>query len=492
MSKLVIVSNRLPIVAYRDKGDQWLFKPGSGGLVTALGPVLRDRGGLWIGWLGTTASEGLLKSMRKGEKESGYSLWSVELTRKEIEKYYHGFANEILWPLFHDIVSRCNFDPTYWDVDRRVNRKFADQIAANTDADDYVWVQDYHLALIADELKRIGVKRKTGFFLHIPFPPLDIFLKLPWRAEILLGLLEYELIGFQTMRDRRNFIQCIKTLLPGVRMSGAGQVSQAVIGSRTIRIGAFPISIDYREFETQSKSEEVARQAWIIHANLPRRQLIIGIDRLDYTKGIPNRLYALDRAFRKYPNLKRRITLVQIVVPSRTEVPEYQELRREIEELVGRINGRYTEVGWAPINYQFRSLTRTELLGYYRTSEIAMVTPLKDGMNLVAKEYCTCNIEGNGVLILSEFAGAAAQFQDYALMVNPYDIDGMADAIFQAYFMSPEERRTRMNRLRRSVQKQNILGWVNSFLKAGISRDLNDIFFCGIISSQYPSGSSMK
>lgn len=474
MSKLVIVSNRLPVVAYRDETDRWRFKPGSGGLIRALSPVLRDRGGLWIGWSGTEGSIDLQKSLRKGEEESGYSLRTVDLSREEVEKYYYGFSNEILWPLFHDLVSRCNFNPDYWDIYRQVNRKFAEQIAANTGEDDYIWIQDYHLVLVADELRRMGVKRRIGYFLHIPFPPLDIFLKLPWRSEVLHGLLEYDLIGFQTMRDRRNFIQCLRALNPVARMSGTGHVSEAVIGRRTIRIGAFPISIDYKEFENLSKSEAVAKQAWIIHANLPDRDLIVGIDRLDYTKGIPNRLNALDRAFIKYPVLKRKITLIQVVVPSRTEVPEYQELRREIEELVGRINGRYTEVGWAPINYQFRTLTRTELLGYYRTSEIALVTPLKDGMNLVAKEYCTCNIEENGVLILSEFAGAAAQFQNYALMVNPYDVDGMADAIFRAYNMSPEERKARMSRMRRLVQKHNILRWVNSFLKAGISRDLND------------------
>ena len=474
MSKLVIVSNRLPVVAYRDDKDQWQYKSGSGGLVRALSPVLRDRGGLWIGWLGIEGSTETQKSLRRGEEESGYSLRTVDLTRKEVEKYYHGFSNEILWPLFHDLVARCNFNPTYWDTYRQVNRKFAKKIAANTEDDDYIWVQDYHLVLVADELKRIGVKRRTGYFLHVPFPPLDIFLKLPWRSEVLHGLLEYDLIGFQTMRDRRNFIQCLRALNLVARMSGSGHVSEALIGSRTIRVGVFPVSIDYNDFETQAKSEAVAKQAWIIHANLPERNLIIGIDRLDYTKGIPNRLYALDRAFKKYPMIKRKITLVQVVVPSRTEVPEYQELRREIEELVGRINGRYTEVGWAPINYQFRALTRTELLGYYRTSEIALVTPLKDGMNLVSKEYCTCNIEENGVLILSEFAGAAAQFQNNALMVNPYDVDGMADAIFRAYNMSPEERKLRMSRMRRSVQKHNILRWVNSFLKAGLSRDLSD------------------
>ena len=474
MSKLVIVSNRLPVIAYRDSEEQWQFKPGAGGLVSALSPVLRDRGGLWIGWMGIEGSGGLPKSLRRGEEESGYSLCTVNLTRKEVEKYYYGFSNEILWPLFHDLVSRCNFNPAYWDTYRQVNRKFAKQIAEKTGNDDYIWVQDYHLVLVAEELKRIGVKRRTGYFLHIPFPSLDVFLKLPWRSEVLHGLLEYDLIGFQTMRDRRNFIQCLRTLYPAVRMSGTGHVSEAVFGDRTIRIGAFPISIDYRDFEAKAKSEEVAKQAWIIHANLPERNLIIGIDRLDYTKGIPNRLYALERAFQIYPMLKRKITLVQVVVPSRTEVPEYQELRKEIEELVGRINGRYTEVGWAPINYQFRALTRIELLGYYRTSEIALVTPLKDGMNLVSKEYCTCNIEENGVLILSEFAGAAAQFQNYALMVNPYDVDGMADAIFRAYKMSREERKARMSRLRRLVQKHNILRWVNSFLKAGISRDLND------------------
>jgi len=476
--RLAVISNRLPIVVTKLVADSWSVDPGSGGLVTAMGPVLRDRGGIWIGWLGASSEDlpeqdYVDKLISKGASDTGYSLRTVPLTKDEVDKYYYGFSNEILWPLFHDLFSHCNFDPTYWDVYQKVNNKFSRAIIEYTKDDDYVWVHDYHLILVARELRRMGIYRRTGFYLHIPFPPLDIFLKLPWRFEILESLLEYDLIGFQTVRDRRNFIGCVRALL-GHKVAGRGQINSIIMPDREVRVGAFPISIDFNEFAGFAATQDVADQAWIVHANLPKRQLILGVDRLDYTKGIPHRLLAFDNALARYPQLRRKVTLLQVVVPSRGDVDEYERLKQEIERLVGEINGRYTEVGWTPIHYIFRMLSREELVAYYRTSEIALVTPLKDGMNLVAKEYCACSVDGDGVLILSEFAGAAAQLYQNAILVNPYDREGVADAIYLAFTMDQEQRQTRMRRMRRSIQNNNILTWVNSFLRAGISKELND------------------
>ncbi|MCE5274153.1 MAG: trehalose-6-phosphate synthase [Syntrophaceae bacterium] len=476
--RLAVISNRLPIVLKREKRGKWVTEPGSGGLVTALGPVLRNREGLWIGWVGTneeeTPSGPLLNDLlSRGTRETGYSLKPVNLTREEVGKYYHGFSNEILWPLFHDLFSHCNFDPCYWEAYQGVNNKFARAVIENTQESDYVWVHDYQLILVGRELKRLGITRQAGFFLHIPFPPLDIFLKLPWRFEILEALMEYDLIGFQTTRDLRNFIGCVRALLD-YQVKGTKYLNSIIHHDREVIVGAFPISIDYREFADLARTEEVAEKAWIIHANIPEQQLILGVDRLDYTKGIPERLRAFGHALACYPDMRGHISLIQVVVPSRTGVEEYEKLKQEIERIVGEINGRYTDIGWTPIHYIYRSLSRTELVAYYKTCEIALITPLKDGMNLIAKEYCASNIEEKGVLILSEFAGAASQLHQNVILVNPYDRQRTADAIHSAFVMDLEQRRSRMRRLRRSIQRHNVIDWVNTFLRAGISKDLRD------------------
>ncbi|MBD3170329.1 MAG: trehalose-6-phosphate synthase [candidate division Zixibacteria bacterium] len=478
-SRLIIVSNRLPIVLDKDDRGAWTVKTGSGGLVTALAPVLRNRGGLWIGWPGVTDQDTceLDEVIARETQGAGYTFKTVNLTDEEEDKFYRGFANEIVWPLFHDFMSYCVFNPEYWETYKRVNSKFADKILENAVGDDFVWVHDYHLMYVAREIRKRGIKSKLAFYLHIPFPPLDIFVRLPWRFQILYALLDYDLIGFQTLRDRRNFIQCVRTLLKDVKISGGkGQVASARWNNREIGIGAFPISIDYKEFEILAESQQVGEAAWYIHEELPERQIILGVDRLDYTKGIPERIRAFARALRRYPELKEaRTTLVQVVVPSRRDIPKYIALKEEIEGLVGRINGEFTEAGYTPIHYIYRGLNRVELLAYYRTCEIALITPLKDGMNLVAKEFCASDIEEHGVLILSEFAGTAAQLSIGALMVNPHDIDGVADAIYEAFKMPDSERRSRMHKLRRSVRRNNIFLWVDSFLQSAISRS-RDIF----------------
>lgn len=473
--RLIIVSNRLPVVFEREDGAL-RSRPGSGGLVTALAPVLRGRGGTWVGWSGLPDSdqEDVEQVLNDASQPSGYALHAVPLTSEDLDLYYHGFSNEILWPLFHDLQSQCNFDPAYWHAYRSVNKTFADHVAAIAQSDDFIWIHDYHLMLVASALRERSVKNPMGFFLHIPFPSPDIFLKLPWRFQILNAMLDFDLIGFQTMRDKRNFVECVHMLLPKVPARNIGGFHLLRHADRNVRAGAFPISIDFGEFERRAMSKEVAESAWYIHEALPDRQIILGIDRLDYTKGIPSRLEAFRNALRRHPDMLQNITLVQIVVPSRVDIPKYNDLKVEIERLVSEINGEFTRSGWVPIHYIFRHLTRGELLGYYRTAEIALITPIKDGMNLVAKEYIACNIERNGVLILSEFAGAVAQLHRDALLVNPYDIDGMSDALYQAFTMTSEERRSRMRRLRATVKRHNIYRWVESYLEAAVSRHLYD------------------
>ncbi len=436
-----------------------------GGLVTALEPVLRQKGGLWIGWPGVYEDGGLEQALAAKGVEAGYALKGVNLTEEEVGDYYYGFSNEILWPLFHDLQNLCNFDPAYWNVYKEVNAKFAQVIARNVSRLDYIWVQDYHLLLVAKELRNLKVRNKTGFFLHTPFPPLDIFLKLPWRRQVLQAMMEYDLLGFQTARDRNNFLQCVESLIKGVQHDARRQVSTIARPERELKVGSFPISIDFGQFARDASQELVAQRAWDLCQAVPDRQIILGVDRLDYSKGLPQKLQAFRYALEQYTDLQEKVTLVQVVVPSREDIPEYQELREEVEGLVSEINGRFSRWAWVPVHYMYRNLPRMELLAYYRAAAIALVTPLKDGMNLVAKEYCAANVDRNGVLILSEFAGAAVQLRGGSLLVNPYDVESTAQAIYQAFIMNTNERRSRMKRLRSSIRARDIYWWVDFFLR---------------------------
>ena len=319
---------------------------------------------------------------------------------------------------------------------------------------------------LAGRLRELGVNNPVGFFLHIPFPAPDIFLKLPWRLEVLESLLDYNLIGFQTPRDRANFLDCVRALVPHAkvrRCRGGHVVEQA---GRFAQVGVYPIGIDFKSFARDAADPQVAERVRAIHAEWPGVRIIVGVDRLDYTKGILERLKAYRLALQRYPELRRKVTLLQVVVPSREAVPEYQDLKAEIERLVAQIDGEFTEPGWVPVHYIFREVERNDLLAYYRAAEVGFITPLKDGMNLVAKEYCACQTEGDGVLILSEFAGAAFQLGGGAVLVNPYDLDRMAEALFRAVNMSPAERAPAMHRLRRSIARQDVYWWADEFLKA--------------------------
>jgi trehalose 6-phosphate synthase/phosphatase len=473
--RLIVVSNRLPYVLEKQNGDKWTLRPGSGGLVSALLPVLRDRGGVWIGWPGPAKDvPDIAAIFREASRGAGYTLKPLSLTQEEVDNYYHGYSNECVWPLFHDFQSRCQFNPEYWHAYVKVNRKFAEALASDCDADDFVWVHDYQLMDVAHHVRETTCSADLAFFLHVPFPPPDIFMKLPERHVVLTSLLAYDLVGFQTQRDRRNFVQCIRTLMKNARVRREGHLHVVKLEDREMRVGDFPIGIDAATFAARAATPEVEGRLQAIQARFAGRQIVLGLDRLDYTKGIPERLRAFANLLERFPEVRGRIHLFQVVVPSRVGISKYDELKLEIERLVGEINGRYSEVGWVPVHYFFRSLSQTELLAFYRAASIALVTPLKDGMNLVAKEFCACSLEEDSVLILSQFAGAAAQLGRSAMVVNPYDVEQTADTIYNAFRMAGGERRYRMRRLRQNVRTQDVFWWVDSFMRAAIDKELRD------------------
>jgi trehalose 6-phosphate synthase/phosphatase len=464
IQRLIIVSNRLPVVVERE-GEEWKLKPGSGGLVTALGPVLKEQGGLWIGWPGSDEDAPYGEIFRSAREKIGYDISPVSLSSEEVAGYYYGCSNETFWPLFHGLLGRAVFDRGDWETYRAVNRKFADRVLEKTGEDDFVWVQDYQLLLAGVAVRERRPAARLGFFLHIPFPSPDIFTRLPWREEILQGLLAYDLIGFQTRKDLRNFIQCVRALLPEATVGYRTPNSLVTFRDRTSIGGAFPIGIDFDRYRDLARSHQAAEGAWFLHEKFPEHKLVLGIDRLDYTKGIPQRLEAFEVFLEKHPELHTKISLIQVVVPSRMGVPEYQEMKRELDGLVGRINGDFTVLGWVPIHYIFGTLTPVELVAHYRSCEIALITPLNDGMNLVAKEYCASCIDNRGALVLSEFAGAARQLKKGAILANPYDTEGTAEAIYRAFTMSDEEKEKRMRYLRSQVRRHDVFRWVSSFLK---------------------------
>lgn len=465
--RLVVASNRLPLVLERTGGD-WDVEPGAGGLVTALTPVLRDRGGEWVGWPGIVdVDEADLEApLRRLSRDRGYDLVPVELTTEERDRYYYGFSNEILWPLLHELPTRYRFDPAYWDAYRQVNRKFAAVLHGRASEEDFVWVHDYHLMGVARGLRSEGREGPVGYFLHTPFPTRDLFLKLPWRRELLDGLLAYDLLGFQTVLDRDNFLATAAALRPEVSVEGSGAVIECRVEERSVRVGAFPISIDFAEFEDLASSEPVETKLEDLRRRFEGAAVVLGVDRLDYTKGIRHQLEAFRTLLRDHDELRGDVSLVQIVVPSREGIPEYSDLKTEIEQMVGQINGQFSRDGWVPVHYFYRALDRPELVAYYRRADVALVTPLKDGMNLVAKEYCAAQVDDRGALVLSEFAGAAAQLGEDALTVNPFDVSGTAETVRRALVMRPDEGEARMRRLRRSVREHDIYRWLEGFLDA--------------------------
>jgi len=436
MNRLILVSNRLPFALERTGTDEWIVTLSAGGLVNALGPVLRGRGGTWIGWPGV-AGDIPDAPFAEATRDAGYEVVPVALSEAEHDEFYYGYSNEVIWPLFHDLQNFCHFEPAFWETYKAVNERYAEAIARHCEPEDFIWVHDYHLMYVAQALRDRGVHAALTFFLHIPFPPFDIFAKLPQQQRLLRALLQFDLLGFQTRRDLRNFLQCVRHVMSEAKVLPGTGLQFIHLNGRKIRVGSFPIGIDFESFGKRAASEEVGQRVSELRAAFPGTQLILGVDRLDYSKGIPERLRAFRIALERYEDLRGRVVLIQNVVPSRVEIPRYHEFKDRIDRLVGDINGRFSTAIWLPVHYHFRHLDRDDLLAHYRACEIALVTPLKDGMNLVAKEYCACCVDkDDGVLILSQFAGAAEQLKPGAILVNPYDVEQVADAVFKVFCMS--------------------------------------------------------
>ena len=463
--RLICVSNRLP-VTIDPTTEPPSIRPSSGGLVTALSPVLKRSGGVWMGWTGQDreTSDGVRELLAEASVTLGFDLAPVNLSPEHVRGFYSGFSNQIIWPLFHDLQSRCNFDPDYWSAYLKVKDEFAFAIQDVVKEGDLIWVHDYHLMGLGRTLRDNGISNQCCYFLHIPFPPPDIFCKLPWRQEVIESLLRYDSVGVQTYRDLNNLADCIQ-LLTSYEVVRRQDFLTIKSESRETTIGTFPISIDFDEFEQPALTELVQLRAEEIRRDMGVEHLIVSVDRLDYTKGIPYRLRAFHRMLFKYPELARSVALMQVLVPSREEVTEYKQLKLEIEQLVSQTNGAFGQPGWVPIHHFFRSLSRDELIATYLAADVALVTPLKDGMNLVAKEFCAANFRENGVLVLSEFAGAAEELGEDAVLVNPYDFDGVADALKQALFLSVEERQVHMRKLREKVRRFDVFHWASTFLR---------------------------
>jgi trehalose 6-phosphate synthase/phosphatase len=408
-------------------------------------------------------------AVRRSRARRGLRHRAGGFNEGERDEFYYGYSNEVIWPLFHDLQDFCVFEPAFWQTYKAVNERYAEVIARHCQRNDFIWVHDYHLMYVAQALRDRDLRATLAFFLHIPFPPYDIFAKLPQQQRLLRALLQFDLLGFQTRRDLRNFLQCVRRVMPDAKVLPHGELHSVRFDKREIRVGRFPIGIDFESFEKGAMSEEITRRSRELRAAFPGCQLILGVDRLDYSKGIPERLQAFRNALERYEQLRGRVILIQVVVPSRVEIPKYHEFKDRIDRLVGDINGHFSTDAWLPVHYRFRSLDHDDLLTHYRACEIALVTPLKDGMNLVAKEYCACCIDQNGVLILSQFAGAAEELKSGALLVNPYDVEQVADTILKSFRMDHAQRSARMKRMRRVVRNENVFWWMESFLKAGSS-----------------------
>lgn len=463
---LVIAANRLPVdrVLHEDGSVQWRTSPG--GLVSAMEPVMRARHGAWVGWAGETGV-----SDEPFETEEGLTLHPVVLAPHELSGYYEGFSNTTLWPIYHDAITDPEFHRSWWATYRTVNERFAQSIAKIAAPNAMVWVHDYQLQLVPALLREMRPDVRIGWFNHIPFPPVELFAQLPWRAGLLRGLLGADFLGFQKGGDASNFVRACRTLI-GATSKGEVITWQGAdddhLGAapRTVRAAAVPISIDFTSLEDLAMTPDVRERAAQMRASLGDPKIVmLGVDRLDYTKGIRHRLRAISELLDDGAIDPREVSMVQVASPSRERVAAYQRLRSQVEGMVGRINGEYANIGQTPVHYLHHSYPREEMAALFQVADIMLVTPLRDGMNLVAKEYVAARHDLGGALVLSEFAGAAEELGS-AFTCNPHDIVGMKRTIMAAMHEDAGRRRRRMRTMRRRVRSHDVHAWASTYLDA--------------------------
>ena len=457
MQPITVISNRAPYQLKRKFG-QVVCEKNAGGLVSVLDEVMRQSGGAWIAWgeKGETPD-----SVGIPIENPRYSLRLVRLTEEEVQHYYYGFSNRIVWPLSHYFLDRCHFETEYWNGYQAVNQKFAKVYGERSSNREPVWIHDFHLTLLPGLLRRDHPDFPIGFFWHIPFPASPVFRILPWREEILRGILGSDLVGFHLPLHADHFLQCVEDVLkiPVDRQSGAIRYE-----GRLIRVSTFPVGVDFQRWDSLATQPALIEKALQLRQEVGTGHILLGVDRLDYTKGIRERLLAYERFLEKHAEFHGRVCMIQIAVPSRTRVDEYKSLRREIDEMIGRITGRFSTRKWIPLRYLYQSFDMEDIATYYVAADVALITPLRDGMNLVAKEYVACRRGEDGTLVLSEFTGAAGTLTE-AILVNPYNIEGLAETIRLALAMPEEEKKRRMRNLREKVRDQDVYWWCDSFLK---------------------------
>ncbi len=467
-SDFVVVANRLPVDLERLPDGTAVWKRSPGGLVTALEPLLRRRSGAWVGWPGVVDDDAEVDEDPVDQEDM--RLLPVRLSADDVAEYYEGFSNATLWPLYHDVIVKPIYHREWWDRYVEVNHRFAAATARAAARGGTVWVQDYQLQLVPKMLRTLRPDLTIGFFLHIPFPPVELFMQMPWRTEIIEGLLGADLVGFQLTGGAQNFLILSRRLIGANTSRGAvgvrSRFGEVELQSRSVRVGAFPISIDSGALDRAARERNVRRRAREIRAELgDPRKIMLGVDRLDYTKGIDVRLKAFSELLAEGRAKRDDTVLIQLATPSRERVESYRILRNDIERQVGHINGEYAEVGHPVVHYIHRPVPRDELISFFVAADVMLVTPLRDGMNLVAKEYVACRSDLGGALVLSEFTGAAAELRQ-AYLVNPHDLKGVKDAIEAALNQSVEEGRRRMRSLRRQVLAHDVDRWARSFLDA--------------------------
>ncbi|SDB23484.1 trehalose 6-phosphate synthase /trehalose 6-phosphatase [Flavobacteriaceae bacterium MAR_2010_188] len=469
MSKTIIVSNRLPLQVKIDN-DNISVVPSVGGLATGMKSVHADGNGLWIGWSGLTEEELTPELEEKVEKAvNNAQCATVSLNQEDLDLYYYGFSNRTLWPLFHYFMEYAEFEKDQWASYEKVNQKFADTVVKHIQDGDTVWVHDYQLLLLPKMIREVKPDVNIGFFLHIPFPSYEIFRTFPWREELLTGMLGADLLGFHTYDYERHFLSSVKRI-----MRLEVKFNDITYQDRIVKVDSFPMGIDYKKFENAAlenkkqdknhKSELQKRLDDHIQSSSDTK-LILSIDRLDYTKGIPNRIRAFEYFLNKYPEFKEKVRLVMLAVPSRSNVPQYQLLKKETDELVGRINGQFATVSWTPIWYFYRSMPFENLIDLYTSSDVALITPIRDGMNLVAKEYVATRTDQDGVIILSEMAGASKEMNE-ALLINPNNFEEIADTIKLALEMPLEEQKKRMKIMQKRLSRYSVERWSQEFMNS--------------------------
>ena len=460
---LVVAANRLPVDGVDDGFGGTLWRRSPGGLVAAMEPVMRDRDAAGVGWAGVPGSAPELFYQNR------LCLRPVSLSAEEIEQYYEGFSNETLWPIYHDVIVQASFHRRWWNTYRTVNRRFATAIVEAAAPGATVWVHDYQLQLVPAMVRALRPDVRIGWFDHIPFPPVELFAQLPWRRELVEGLLGADFLGFQRAADAENFLRACRQLLAlatrgdTVSFTPPGDDPSA---RRTVRAGAIPISVDFKGLDALARTPQVVARAAQIRSSLGNPQiLVLGVDRLDYTKGFRSRLRAYEELLREEAISTPHVTLMLVALPSREHIDAYRQLREEVEATIGRINGQFSAVGSAAVYYLHQSYPRAERAAMFLAADVMLITPLRDGMNLVAKEYVSCRHDLNGALVLSEFAGASYELHE-AFTCNPHDIEDLKQAIMGAINAPRDERRRRMKALRRRVAGHDVQHWATCYLES--------------------------